>query len=360
MAAVEDAPDPTGLYRIRDGAYAADLLIAAVAEFDLFTWLAEHGPAPVADARAALGLADRPADVLFTLCAAHGLVDRDLDAGDVVAVTELGRSHLAAGSPLDLRAYYRSLAERPAVAELAHVLRTDEQAAWASAAPTRASEQDADWSGRLGDVAFAERITAAMDARGAYLAPRLAAAVADVPLGAVLDVGGSSGVYATALLDAHPAAHGTVFERSPVDVAARTLIEARGYRDRLDVVTGDMFGEPLPGGHDVHLFSQVLHDWDRPRVEHLLRASFEALEPGGRLLDHDTHIAGDKRGPLPVAEYSALLMHSTPGKCWSVTELVEIAEEIGFVDVEHRPTVADRGVLLARKPTHRGAPRAAT
>ncbi|RTL69053.1 MAG: methyltransferase [Pseudonocardiaceae bacterium] len=349
MSAIDRAPDPAGLYRIRDGVYAADLLIAAVTEFDLFTRLAEHGPVTVADACALLGLARRPADVLFTLCAAHGLVDRDMAGGDVVTVTDLGRCHLAAGSPLDLRAYYGSLSERPAVAELSHVLRTDEQAAWGSAKPGAAA-QDADWSGRLGDVAFAERITSAMDARGAYLAPRLAAAVGDVTIGSVLDVGGSSGIYATALLDATPDARGTVFERAPVDVAARTLIESRGYADRLDVVTGDMFTDPLPAGHDVHLFSQVLHDWDQARVEHLLRSSFDALAPGGTLLDHDTHVAADKRGPLPVAEYSVLLMHSTPGKCWSVAELTEIAEGVGFIGIEHRPTVADRSVLLARKP----------
>jgi hypothetical protein len=36
--------DPTLLYRLRDGVYAPDLLIAAVAELDLFTWLAGARP----------------------------------------------------------------------------------------------------------------------------------------------------------------------------------------------------------------------------------------------------------------------------------------------------------------------------
>jgi hypothetical protein len=53
---------------------------------------------------------------------------------------------------------------------------------------------------------------------------------------------------------------------------------------------------------------------------------------------------------LPVAEYSVLLMHSTPGKCWSVGELTEIAEDVGFVDVVCRPTAGDRSALVARKP----------
>jgi SAM-dependent methyltransferase len=241
------------------------------------------------------------------------------------------------------------LAERPAVGELAEVLRTDRQAAWASAKPGR-GDHDPDWSCRLGDTTFAERITAAMDARGAFLAPALAEVVADVPVAALLDIGGSSGVYAAAVIAGRRGARAAVFERAPVDVAAPTLLAARGLDDRVDVLTGDMFTDRLPLGFDVHLYSQVLHDWDAARVEQLLASSFAALPPGGTLVDHDTHVRADKRGPLPVAEYSVLLMHSTPGKCWSVGELAGMAQQAGFVDVEHRPAAGDRGVLLARKP----------
>jgi 3-hydroxy-5-methyl-1-naphthoate 3-O-methyltransferase len=344
---VDGVPDPTVLYRLRDGAYAVDLLIAAVTEFDLFSWLAARGPQPAAVVRAELGLAERPADVLLTYCAAVGLVDRDLAADDRIALTPLGQRHLVAGSPFDLRPYYRSLAERPAVGELVEVLRTDRQAAWASA---QSSGGDADWSSRLDDPAFAERITAAMDARGAYLAPVLADVVADLPVTALLDVGGGSGVYAAGVIAGRPAARAAVFERAPVDAAARTLLAARGLDERVEVVSGDAFTDALPSGFDTHLYSHVLHDWDAERVAHLLASSFAALPPGGLLLDHDAHVAADKRGPLPVAEYSVLLMHSTPGKCWSVGELSAMAEQVGFVDVEHRAAAGDRGVLVARKP----------
>ena len=351
--------DPTLLYRVRDGAYAADLLIAAVAEFDMFTWLADHGPARADALREVMGWAERPADVLLTYSTALGVLARDATAGDVVGLTALGRQHLAAGSPYDLRAYFGSLSERPAVREFARVLRTDGQAAWASATSageqaggegTPRADQAGDWSGRLSDVGFARRITAAMDARGAFLGPALARATADLPVGRLLDIGGSSGIYATAVLDQHPAATAAVFERPPVDQAARILLVNRGHDERVEVITGDMFTDSLPTGFDVHLYSQVLHDWDRARVEHLLAASYRALPPGGWLLDHDTHINADKTGPLPVAEYSALLMHSTPGKCWSITELTAIAETIGYVDITHRLTAGDRSVLLARVP----------
>jgi hypothetical protein len=61
-----------------------------------------------------------------------------------------------------------------------------------------------------------------------------------------------------------------------------------------------------PTGFDLHLFSQVRHDWDTERMRGLLRSSFTALAPGGRLVDHDTHVDADERGPRVVAEYSLL------------------------------------------------------
>jgi hypothetical protein len=285
-------PDPTPLYRVRDGVYAADLLIAAVAELDVFSWLAARGPLPAAELRQGLGLAECPADVLLTYGAALGLLARDVADGDRVGITELARRHLVAGSRFDLRAYYASLAARPAVGELAEILRTDRQAAWASAGT-------ANWAEGLDDPDFAGRITAAMDARGAFVAPVLAEIVADVPGAALLDVGGSSGVYACAVVDRRPGARAAVLERPPVDAAARTLLRERGYAGRVEVVTGDMFRDALPTGYDLHLYSQVLHDWDAARVEHLLAASFTALPAGGWLVDHDTHVDADKRGRCP-------------------------------------------------------------
>jgi SAM-dependent methyltransferase len=278
---------------------------------------------------------------MATYLVALGLLERD---GERLRVSPLAADHLVAGSPFDLRAYYASLRERPACAELLSVLTTGRPAGWASAAGQR------DWAGRLDDPAFATRITAAMDARAAYLGPALAAALADVPARRVLDVAGGSGAYACALADSTPELRATVLEREPVDAAARTLLAERGYGDRVTVATGDMFGDPLPADHDLHLFSHVLHDWGEADVRRLLAASFAALPPGGRLVDHDTHVDGAKTGPLPVAEYSVLLMHSTPGKCWSLGELGAMLADAGFTGVSHRPTAADRTAVIARKP----------
>jgi SAM-dependent methyltransferase len=332
--------DPTVLYRLRDGVYAADLLIVAVVDLDLFTWLAGRGPVDAATIGAELGLADRPVDVMLTYLTALGLLER---RAEKVTPTELSRTHLVAGSRYDLRPYYASLRERPGCRELLTVLRSGQPAAWASA------NADEDWASRLHDQHFAERFTAAMDARGRFLGPALAEAIADVPMRRVLDIGGSSGVYLGAIAARRPVT-GVVFERPPVDTAARTLLTARAQADRIGVRTGDMFTDPLPEGFDVHLFSHVLHDWGAGQVRALLAASHAALPPGGFVVDHDVHINADKTGPLAAAEYSVLLMHSTPGKSWSVRELGGMLTDVGFAEVQCRSTVADRSVVIARKP----------
>ena len=88
-----------------------------------------------------------------------------------------------------------------------------------------------------------------------------------------------------------------------------------------------MLSEPFPDGYDVHLFSNVLHDWDVPRVTQLLAASAAALPSGGIVIVHDAHLNDTKTGPLPVAAYSCLLMHSTEGRCYGSGEMRELLQQ---------------------------------
>jgi 3-hydroxy-5-methyl-1-naphthoate 3-O-methyltransferase len=330
------APDPTPLLRLRDGIYAADLAVAAIAELDLFTALGERRLPPAALA-AALGLAERPVVAACDVLESLGLLERD---GDGFAATPLARSYLAEGADADLRPYFASLAERPAARELAGVLRTGTPAAWAS------SRGGGDWAARLADPVFAERFTAAMDARGRVLGPALAEALAGLPFRRVLDVAGGSGVYASALLDANPELEVSVLERTPVDQVTRTLLARRGH-DAIRVVAGDMFAG-LPPGHDLHLFSHVLHDWDASAVESLIEISFAALPANGWIVDYDVHGGGG--GDPSAAAFSALLMHSTEGRCYSVAEIGGLMRRAGFVDVDVRPTIGDRSAIVGRRP----------
>jgi SAM-dependent methyltransferase len=278
---------------------------------------------------------------MVVLLASLGLIERD---GDVLRPSPTARQHLVAGAEQDLRPYFASLRERPAVAELIDVLRTGRPRAWGSAPGGR------DWATAMTDASTAARLTTGMDARASILAPALAATLDDVPARRVLDVAGGSGAYAATLVERRPGLQATVLERPPVAAAARTVLVDRGLADRIDVAEGDAFAEGWPPGHDLHLFSHVLHDWDEPRIETLLRNSYEALPAGGHLVDHDAHLDAAEDGPLDVAEYSVLLCHSTYGRCYSVREIGALLIRVGFEAIRTMPTGAGRSIVVGRKP----------
>ncbi|MEN9574198.1 MAG: hypothetical protein RL514_2053 [Verrucomicrobiota bacterium] len=332
--------DPLRIYRYRDSLYAVDLVIAAVVHLDFFTWLAAH-PADRATICRELQLTARPVDVMLTLFAANGFVRAE---DGVFHVTEVAREHLVKNSPWFLGPYFGSLKDRPVALDMLKVLRTDKPANWGS------SKTEKEWSKAMEEPDFAQRFTAAMDCRGIYLGRAVARALDLTGRGRLLDIAGGSGIYACAITAAHPHLRATVFEKPPVDRVAAQLIAERGHAERVSVLAGDMFSEALPTGFDVHLFSNVLHDWDSPVVQQLLAKSFAALPPGGLLVIHDMHLHEDKSGPLPVAEYSVILMHSTEGKCYSLGELAELFRAVGFRDLQYIPTAADRSLVTATKP----------
>ncbi len=334
----EPVSDPLPLYHLRDAIVATDLLAAAIAHLDFFTWL-EANPATFGAICAHFEIHPRPADVMITLIAAMGLVQQ---TGGVFLCTLRAREHLTAGSPWNLSPYYTSMKDRPQTLDMLKVLRTGKPANWGSYDPQA-------WAQAMEREDFAKPFTAAMDCRGVLLGPALAKGLDLAESTALLDIAGGSGIYACALVARHTHLRASVFEKPPVDRIARESIAARGYAEKVSVVSGDMFSGAWPAGFDVHLISNVLHDWDEATVRALLASSHAALPTDGLLVIHDAHINADKTGPLHVAEYSALLMNITEGKCYSVREMGGYLADAGFEWLDHQPTAVGRSFILARR-----------
>jgi predicted O-methyltransferase YrrM len=333
------ATDPTSIYRYRDGLYAVDMLTAALCHCDLFSRLAEH-PADLAGICRDLEAQARPTDVMLTLFTAMGLLFR---REGVFYLTDLAREHLVKSSPFFIGPYFASVQERPVCKDIVEVLRTGHATNWASL------RHEKEWAKAMESEGFAGKFTAAMDSRGGALGPALVRQVDCSHRRRLLDIAGGSGIYACVFADHNPRLRASVLEKAPVDRIARESVAARGFSDRVEVLVGDMFSDPFPPDHDLHLFSNVLHDWDDERVKSLLAKSFAALPSGGMIIIHDAHINAEKTGPLPVAEYSVLLATITEGKCYSEKEMADFLGAAGFVGFRHAPTAVDRSVITARK-----------
>jgi hypothetical protein len=336
------ATDPALLLRYRDRQYAAELLAAALLHFDFFTWLQQHPGASPGAICQEFGWAMRPAGVLLTLCRASGLVTTQADGGQVL--TPLGGEHFTKDSPYFLGPYYAPIRDTPIVQGFLRVLTTGKPANW------QAKSDHSDWHTSMLDPAFAQSFTDLMNCRGITFGQHLAKALTPLLSGYrhLLDVAGGSGIYAAVIAAAHPHLTATVLEQAPVDAITRREIARHGLADRVEVATGDMFALTWPLA-DVLLFSNVLHDWDLPEMDLLLAKAAAALPSGGLLIIHDAFIDDDQSGPLPVAEYSALLMNITRGKCYSAAEYASRLTAHGFAPGPWQATVADRGFMTARR-----------
>lgn len=332
--------DPSNLLRLRDSVYSPDLFITAVAHLNLFSWL-DKNPAGIRKICSSLQIEERPTDVMLTLFKSLNLIE---EKEGLYHLTELSRDHLIESSPWFLGPYVSSLKEMPVCDEMLKVLKTGKPANWG------AKKDEKEWSLAMEDDDFARAFTAGMDSRGAYLAPVLAKTIDLSRYNRLLDIAGASGIYSSAIVSQQPHLSASVFEKPPVDRIAEYSINKRKMSDKIEVIAGDMFRDEFPHGFDVHLFSNVLHDWDVIEVTMLLENSYRNLNPGGRIMIHDAHLNAEKNGPLPVAEYSVLLMFSNEGRCYSISEMEEILDETGFSEIKHVHTAANRSVIVGEKP----------
>jgi SAM-dependent methyltransferase len=330
--------DPSPILQLRDRQYAAELIAAALLHADFFTWLSENTGTSPQQAAEHFGYQTRPFDVLLTLCRAYGFIK----GTDALELSTLGSEHLVKGSPWFLGPYYSPVRDTPIVRTFLHVLKTGKPANW------QAKDSGGDWHESMRDPGFAKEFTELMNCRGLVFGQALAEHIGPLLGGRkrLLDVGGGSGIYSATMCKANPQLSATVLEQEPVDGIVRAEIARHGMEGRITVVAGDIFLDPWPEA-DIVLLSNVLHDWDFPEVNEILTKAAETLVPGGLLVIHDAFIDDDKCGPVETAEYSALLMNITQGKCYSPAEYAEMLGETGFEPSAYHETVSKRGFMTA-------------
>lgn len=334
------ATDPGMIIQLRDRQYAAELVATALLHFDFFSWLSENEGVTAEKVAGHFGFEARPLDVLLTLCRAYGFVE----GVEKVRITEMGREHLVKGSPWFLGPYYMPIKDTAITSSFIHVLKTGKPANW------QAKDAGGDWHESMRDPEFAKEFTGLMNCRGLLFGQKLAEGISPF-LGKrtrLLDVGGGSGIYSATLCAAHPQLTATVFEQDPVDAIVKAEVVRHMLGKRISVVTGDMFLDDWPVA-DVVLLSNVLHDWDEPEVGELFAQAARALAPGGLLVIHDAFVSDDKSGPVETAEYSALLMNITQGKCYSPAEYASMMEAHGFEAGGYHDTISKRGFMTALK-----------
>ena len=171
------------------------------------------------------------------------------------------------------------------------------------------------------------------------------------PYTCLLDLGGGSGAYSTAILQRYPHMRAIIFDFQPVCRIAEAIANAAGLAHRISTVAGDYERDPLPTGPDVVLWSGNLHASSPARCRQVVEHIAEILPTGGTLLIHDYLLDDSRCGPLiPALLALHLTLVSDDGQVYSGQELEMLLNSTGFTDVTVQPFLPGHsGLVSARK-----------
>ena len=153
-----------------------------------------------------------------------------------------------------------------------------------------------------------ERFNQAMSASSRQAARNIVAAYDFATAGQVVDIAGGQGVLIAAILRAHPALHGVLFDLPHVLENALPLLQAAGVADRCELASGDFFVAVPPG--DTYTLRHILHDWEDGDCVAILRSCAQALAPGGRVLAIESVIEpGNDPSPAKFLDMMMFVMN---------------------------------------------------
>ena len=168
------------------------------------------------------------------------------------------------------------------------------------------------------------------------------------PIERLVDVGGGAGRLLAAILQAHPALRGVLFDLPRVVADAAAVLEQAGVADRCEVIGGS-FLEAVPSGADAYLISAVLLDWDDARAVQILANCRRAMAEGARLLVSEPVITeGAESSLAKLSDVMALAV--TGGRGRTEAEFRDLLAAAGLRLIGTTPVYADF-VLLEARPT---------
>ncbi len=292
-------------------------ILLSAAEMNLFTFLDER-PSTAKDLACKLNADLRGLTILLDALAAMGLLSK-----------QEGRYRCSPdAAPFLTDRSPRSLL--PMILHAAHLW--ERWSCLTSIVKGRGASETAASSARPADELRA--FIGAMHVVGTALAQKIAATVGPGTARNLIDIGGASGTYTIAFLQAAPEMKATLFDRPAVIEIARERLAEAEMLGRVRLTAGDFYGDELPGGHDLALLSAIIHQNSPEQNVKLFRKVLRSLLPGGRVIIRDHVMEPGRTAPRDGAIFAVnMLVNTAGGSTYTFEEIKNWLEEAGFSKV---------------------------
>jgi O-methyltransferase/methyltransferase family protein len=310
--------------------------ISVALELEIFEELKEPGDVETLHQRT--GYSVRGLHALLGMLKSLGLLDR---RNEVFQLNEVSCGYFLKESPFYWGPFFARISkDMPTHKMLLENVRDDKTSA------ARAADG---WEGGQLDEAMAKTVTDFMHCHSIAAAVGMAQSCNFSSVKRMLDIGGGSGCYVTAIAAANPGMRGTVMDLAAVCNVANAYIQKAGVADRVNSQAVDMFRHAWPKGYDAHFFANVFHDWSFDTCAKLAASSYAALENGGRIFLQEMLLDDDGDSPATAVAFSLLMCLGTKGQQFTFAQMKNILENAGFTDIQSKQSYGYYSLISGRK-----------
>ncbi len=197
---------------------------------------------------------------------------------------------------------------------------------------------------------WTEAFIAAMHRNALERAPLVVEAVGAAGVSRMLDIGGGSGAYSIAFAQANPQLRAEILDLPAVAPIAERHIDRAGVPARVKARPGDLRQNEYGSGYDLVFISAICHMLGPEENLAMLRKSYAALAPGGRVVIQDFILESDKTAPLNAALFSLnMLVGTERGSSYSEDEYGGWLREAGFAEIRRVRLPGPTNLMIARR-----------
>jgi O-methyltransferase domain/Dimerisation domain len=163
------------------------------------------------------------------------------------------------------------------------------------------------------------------------------------------DIGTAQGDLAAQIALANPHLQGLGFDLPVVAPIFEEYVAKVGVADRLRFSPGDFFNQDFPKV-DVVLMGHILHDWDLPTKQILIKKACDALPVGGALIVYEAIIDDDRSKNAFGLLMSLNMLIETPGGFdYTGADCSGWMKEAGFSSTRVEPLVGPDSMVVGIK-----------
>ncbi len=151
----------------------------------------------------------------------------------------------------------------------------------------------------------------------------------------VLDIAAGHGLFGAFIARENPQARIVAQDWGNVLEVAKENAEKFGVASRFEYLPGSVFDVDFGTGYDLVLVTNILHHFDPPTNEKLMRKVYAALKPGGRAATLEFIPNDDRITPPNSAAFALIMLAGTPGgDAYTFRELHQMMQNAGFARSE--------------------------